>query len=183
MSLLLKSKIDLGESLNLKIILIISLLFAANCSGTVAEQVALNKPMENKLESFKPYSVTLSVADIEKTANWYVEKLGFKIVQRKSYPEFNTSLIFTEKNGFRVELIKDENAVAGAKRPDPPAHSSIHGVSQFAFETDDVLALKQELTAREVSIAWEFENAELGVKFLFIRDPEGNLIQFLQRLK
>ncbi|HLM61133.1 MAG TPA: VOC family protein, partial [Pyrinomonadaceae bacterium] len=152
-------------------------------SGTVAEQVALNKPMENKLESFKPYSITLSVADIEKTAKWYVEKLGFKIVQRKSYPEFNTSLIFTEKNGFRIELIKDGNATSGTKRADPPAHTSIHSISQFAFETDDVLSLKQELLERDVPIAWEFENAELGVRFLFVRDPEGNLIQFLQRLK
>jgi catechol 2,3-dioxygenase-like lactoylglutathione lyase family enzyme len=169
--------------LNPKLILIVSLLFAANCGGTVAEKVAPNKPMGNKLESFKPYSFTLSVADIEKSANWYVEKLGFKIVQRKSYPEFNTSLIFTEKNGFRIELIKDGNAASGTKRADPPAHTSIHGISQFAFETDDVLSLKQELLERDVPIAWEFENAELGVRFLFVRDPEGNLIQFLQRLK
>jgi catechol 2,3-dioxygenase-like lactoylglutathione lyase family enzyme len=167
----------------LKIVIILLLLIAASCSGTVAEKVALAKPMGNKLESFKPYSVTLSVSDVEATANWYVEKLGFKIVQRKNYPEFNTSLIFTEKNGFRVELIKDGNAASGTKRNDPPAHTSIHGVSQFAFETEDVLALKQELVGRGVPITWEFENAELGVKFLFIRDPEGNLIQFLQRLK
>ena len=167
----------------LKIVIILLLLNAASCSGTVAEKVAPAKPMGNKLEFFKPYSVTLSVYDVEATANWYVEKLGFKIVQRKSYPEFNTSLIFTEKNGFRVELIKDGNAASGTKRADPPAHTSIHGISQFAFETDDVLSLKQELLERDVPIAWEFENAELGVRFLFVRDPEGNLIQFLQRLK
>ncbi len=35
---------------------------------------------------------------------------------------------------------------------------------------------------REVDIEWEFANKELGAKFLFIRDPEGNLIQFLERL-
>lgn len=169
--------------MKIKILLIISFLLLANCNGRVAEKVEPVKSMENKLESFKPYSVTLSVNDIEKSANWYVEKLGFKIVQRKSYPEFNTSLIFTEKNGFRVELIKDGKAASGVKRSDPPAHTSIHGISQFAFETDDIPTLKQELAERDVAITWEFENAELGVKFLFIRDPEGNLIQFLQRSK
>jgi hypothetical protein len=87
----------LGERLNPKLILIVSLLFTANCGGAVAEKVAPNKPMENKLESFKPYSVTLSVADIEKSANWYVEKLGFKIVQRKSYPEFNFNFLRQNK--------------------------------------------------------------------------------------
>ncbi|MCC5647526.1 VOC family protein [Nostoc sp. CHAB 5824] len=139
--------------------------------------------MDNKLSSFKPYSVTLSVADIEASANWYVEKLGFKIIQDKSYPEFNTALIFTEKNGFRVELIKDGRAVSGVQRSNPPVHTSIHGVSQFAFETDDVNKLKQELIERGVPITWEFENEELGVRFIFIRDLEGNLIQFLQQLR
>ncbi len=139
--------------------------------------------MDNKLSSFKPYSVTLSVADIQASANWYVEKLGFKVMQHKSYPEFNTTLIFTEKNDFCVELIKDGSAVSGVQRSDPPAHTSIHGVSQFAFETDDVITLKQELIERGVPIIWEFENKELGGRFIFIRDLEGNLIQFLQWLR
>lgn len=135
------------------------------------------------LSSLRPYAVTLSVADLETLANWYVAKLDFAIVQRKSYPEFNTALVFLEKNGFRVELIKDGNAGAGVRRADPPAHTAVHGVSQFAFETTDVVALKQELLERGVPITWEFANDELGVSFIFIRDPEGNLIQCLQRLK
>ena len=42
---------------------------------------------------------------------------------------------------------------------------------------------KEELRERGVPITWEFANDELGVSFIFIRDPEGNLIQCLQRLK
>jgi methylmalonyl-CoA/ethylmalonyl-CoA epimerase len=134
------------------------------------------------LSSLRPYAVTLSIADLEALANWYVTKLGFAVVQRKSYPEFNTAVVFLEKNGFRVELIKDGKAVTGVHRQDPPAHTAVHGISQFAFETADVAALKQELRERGVPITWEFANDELGVSFLFIRDLEGNLIQFLQRL-
>ena len=134
------------------------------------------------LSSFTPYAVTLSVADIDKLTTWYVDTLGFTVAQRKQYPEFNTSLVFLEKNGFRVELIKDGNAVRGVQRADPPAHTAFHGVSQFAFQTTDIRALKQELLDHGVPITWEFANDELGVSFIFIRDPEGNLIQFLQRL-
>ncbi len=135
------------------------------------------------LSSFTPYAVTLSVADVDTLTAWYVDKLGFTVAQRKQYPEFNTSLVFLEKNSFRVELIKDGNAVRGVQRADPPAHTAFHGVSQFAFQTTDLRALKQELLDRNVPITWEFANDELGVSFLFIRDPEGNLIQFLQRLE
>ena len=91
--------------------------------------------------------------------------------------------MFLEKNGFRGELIRDANARADALRPDPPAHTSRPGVSQFAFETDDLAAVRRALEARGVAITWEFENADLGVRFLFVRDPEGTLVQFLERLR
>jgi methylmalonyl-CoA/ethylmalonyl-CoA epimerase len=136
------------------------------------------------LKKVKPYSITFSVTNIDLLTNWYVEKLGFKVVQKKSYPQFKTSLAFLELNGYRVELIKDDNAKDTVKlRPDPPAHTSIHGQSQFCLYTDNLDGLEKELTARQIKIIWKFQNKELNVKFLFIRDPENNLIQFLQRLK
>jgi catechol 2,3-dioxygenase-like lactoylglutathione lyase family enzyme len=103
-------------------------------------------------------------------------------MKRKAYPQFQTSLIFLELNGFRVELIKDDNAKPGTKHPDPPAHTAVTGVAQFCFQTDDLAGVQAQLEQRGVRILFPFQNEDLGVKFLFIRDPEGNLIQFLQRL-
>jgi catechol 2,3-dioxygenase-like lactoylglutathione lyase family enzyme len=135
------------------------------------------------LSSIVPYAVTMSVQDIDASARWYVEKLGFREVQRKNYPEFKTSLVFLELNGYRVELIQDGNATSGATRPDPPAHTATYGISQFAFRTTDLSQVRAELVQRSVPIVWEFENSDLGARFLFIRDVNGNLIQFLQSLK
>lgn len=158
--------------------------FAALTATAASAQEGKVAPVsQSALESFRPYAVTLSVTDLEGTARWYREKLGFQEVKRKSYPEFATSLVFLEKNGFQVELIRDENARADAPRPDPPAHTSRTGVSQFAFETDDLAAVRAALEARRVAIVWQFENADLGVRFLFVRDPEGTLIQFIERLR
>jgi catechol 2,3-dioxygenase-like lactoylglutathione lyase family enzyme len=135
------------------------------------------------LSQVKPYSVTFSVSDLARTSAWYIDKLGFKEVQHKSYPEFKTELRFLELNGYRVELIKDGNAKPGIIRPTPPAQTAFLGPSQFCFYTTDVEAIKQELKQRDVPIAWEFSNDDLNAHFIFIRDPEGNFIQFLQRLK
>jgi catechol 2,3-dioxygenase-like lactoylglutathione lyase family enzyme len=137
---------------------------------------------ESMIDAVKPYSVTLSVSNLAETAKWYEQKLGFKEVKSKDYPEFSTALIFLELNGFRVELIKDGNARSGITRLDPPKHTASWGISQFAFETRNLAALKSELAAKDVKIVWEFENADLGARFLFVRDPAGNLIQFLQKL-
>lgn len=91
-------------------------------------------------------------------------------------------MIFLELNGFRVELIEDGSAKNSLVRPDPPAHTSYSGISQFAFETTNIKAIENALKTKEVKIVRQFENADLGVEFLFIRDPEDNLIQFLERL-
>ena len=80
----------------------------------------------------KPYSVTFSVANIEKSAGWYQDILGFRQTSSKDYPEFKTRLIFLERDGFRIELISDGNAKPGVKRPDPPAHTAFLGPSQVA---------------------------------------------------
>lgn len=136
----------------------------------------------NPLETVRPQAVTMSVPELDPAVRWYSEKLGFQEIQRKSYPEFKTSLAFLELNGYRVELIEDGNSQPGVRRTDPPGHTAIQGISQFSFLTTDLAGVRSELVCRGVSITWEFENAELGVKFLFIRDLNGNLIQYIQKL-
>jgi catechol 2,3-dioxygenase-like lactoylglutathione lyase family enzyme len=144
------------------------------------EFAGMNNP--SALSQVLPHAVTMSVPDIEAGIKWYTEKLGFKVVKRKSYPEFQTSLVFMALNGYNVELIQDGNAKPTPLRPDPPAHTSTYGITQFQFRTTDLAAVKKELIAKQIPIVWEFENQELGAKFLVIRDLNGNLIFFLQPL-
>jgi catechol 2,3-dioxygenase-like lactoylglutathione lyase family enzyme len=139
-------------------------------------------PASAPLLDIKPYAITMSVPNIETTAEWYGEILGFKIDKTKSYPEFKTRLAFLEREGFSVELIEDAAAKPGPVRPDAPAHTAIHGFSQFMFQTTDLAKVKAALAAKGIPIHFEFENAELGVRFFFIRDPNMNLITFVQRL-
>jgi methylmalonyl-CoA/ethylmalonyl-CoA epimerase len=134
------------------------------------------------LLDIRPYAITMSVPNIETAAAWYDEVLGFKVEKTKSYPEFGTRLAFMVRDGFRVELIEDSKAKPGPTRPDAPAHTGTHGISQFMFGTDDLAEVKKRLVEKKVPIHFEFENAELGVRFFFIRDPNQNLIAFVQRL-
>jgi catechol 2,3-dioxygenase-like lactoylglutathione lyase family enzyme len=141
----------------------------------------MNEPV-GTLASATAYSVTITVADIERATSWYEDKLGFREVGRKEYPEFGTKLRFLALHGWRVELIEDRTARAAEVRPDPPKHTGWYGVSQFCLQTTDLESVKQELKTIDIPIVWEFQNADLGVHFVFIRDPDGNLIQYLQRI-
>lgn len=153
-------------------------VFAALTGASVASA----QQKETTLQ-LKPYSVTISVIDIEHVAKWYERVLGFQRISAKQYPQFKTSLIFLANNGFRVELIADGNAKKGLRRADPPAHTATTGVSQFAFEVADIDDAHARLTAEGVDFAWELQRyPDLGVAFFFVRDPEGNLVQFVQKV-
>ncbi|HAA31439.1 MAG TPA: hypothetical protein DCE56_31670, partial [Cyanobacteria bacterium UBA8553] len=77
----------------------------------------------NALSTVQPYAVTISVPNLDEAANWYSERLGFREVQRKDYPELQTSLAFLELNGYRIELIENDNAQPNVARPAPPRHT------------------------------------------------------------
>ena len=58
------------------------------------------------------------------------------------------------------------------------------GVSQFAFEVDDLNEVHAELAEKGAIFVWEMQHySYLGVSFFFVRDSEGNLVQFIQRLR
>jgi methylmalonyl-CoA/ethylmalonyl-CoA epimerase len=135
------------------------------------------------LPNLRPYAFTMSVPNIQTAAKWYSDTLGFKVEQTKNYPEFKTKLAFLEREGFRIELIEDANAKPGLVRADAPAHTATHGFSQFIFQTSDLSVVKKTMADKGVPIHFEFENAELKIRIFFVRDPNGNLIAFLQRLQ
>jgi len=68
--------------------------------------------------------------------------LGFQKVAEKDYPEFKTSLVFLELNGYRVKLIKDGNAKSGQVVRDVP----------LCLLTTNLDGIKTELQNNGVSI-------------------------------
>lgn len=132
--------------------------------------------------ALKPYAVTLSVSDFDGLIRWYCDKLDFRLVKEKHYPEFGTSLVLLELNGFHVELIKDVESSLSPQKALPPAHTRLQGLTQFSFISEDIDAVRAGLNERDILITWEFSNQELGLAFIFIQDPEDNLIQFMQKI-
>jgi len=155
-------------------------------AGLLVTAMTLASPAQTGKEvsfALKPYAVTLSVGDVERMTRWYQNTLGFRPVSAKDYPEFKTRLVFLERDGFRIELIEDARSKAGPERADPPGHTALRGVSQFAFEVGNIETTKQQLGERGAEFVWDLQRyPDLGVAFLFVRDPEGNLIQFVERL-
>tara|TARA_X000000950_G_C13661178_1_gene555973 strand:+ start:193 stop:759 length:567 start_codon:yes stop_codon:yes gene_type:complete len=130
------------------------------------------------------FSVTLSVQDIERTVAWYVEAFGFEVDRKNVFEKFGTTVITVkggEGSGIRIEFLKDEK-FKSFKRPNPPGHSPLQGVSQIQFFVDNLKSFVEKVKKRgDIEIAWDFVDIKaLRMKHFFIRDPEGNLIQFTE---
>lgn len=122
--------------------------------------------------------VALSVADIDASARWYVEKLGLRVVHQ-SPPEQAVGVRILEGNGVIIEMLK---MPAAGPHPNPSESQLVHGIFKAGFLVgayDELLAM---LRARGVAIAHGPFPARPGQRANFIiRDNAGNMLQFFQK--
>ena len=125
--------------------------------------------------------VSLAVKDLEATARWYRDNLGFQETLRREFPEYGTRIVFLEANGVVIELIEDQKWRA-IDRPNPPQHTTIQGVSQIRFKVQNIEQVVERVKSRpDIQIAWDLIVVEdIGFKEFFIRDNEGNILQFAE---
>jgi predicted enzyme related to lactoylglutathione lyase len=164
------------------LIILLSLGFAvlAQAPGAINEKLA---------KSIKPSLVAISVANVDETANWYQDNLGFLVKEKKDFPQYSLRLAFLELNGFEIELVEDKKSISlGAIQrhlPEADDEAKIQGFVKLAFTVEDVEALATRLKNRGVKFQVELakSNRQEGVKFFIVRDNSGNWLQFLGKSK
>ena len=124
----------------------------------------------------------IAVANLEESIRWYCDILGFRVMQQHDFAEFHAKLAFLESNGIEIELVESENCTQLRRLNPPIEHVRVQGISQLSFRVhriEEALSWAQE---HSIEIALDLVNAEpLQLKAFFIRDNEGNLIEFIER--
>ncbi|MGH3780034.1 MAG: VOC family protein [Pseudonocardiaceae bacterium] len=131
---------------------------------------------------FRLFYVTISTPNIDRAVMWYREKLGYQVYTRKDFPEFGTRIAVLEVGDFRLEILEQKDAVPmGIPRHDPPDHTNVHGISQFAVLVENLDEKIAELRQRDVATVWvKRVDYDLKLSFQFIKDCDGNLIQLVE---
>jgi catechol 2,3-dioxygenase-like lactoylglutathione lyase family enzyme len=121
-----------------------------------------------------------SVADIEAVTKFYVEVLDFKVV--KDVPLGEAMHFRWLRNGNQgIELVQMANSAPGPERGTPPAHLMVRGPGQLMLQVQDIEATKAALLAKGVTPSVDITNvAPLGIKVMFVNDPEGNPIEIVE---
>jgi catechol 2,3-dioxygenase-like lactoylglutathione lyase family enzyme len=158
-------------------------LVAGTFAAVGAALVAV-APATAQAPALKHFMVAVSVKDLKAETDFYVDKLGFKLVKDVSVGGGRVFFRWLELGNERLELIHSPTAVdSNPVRGKPTAHAGLHGYTHFTMETTNLEKTKAALIAKGVTLAVDVtEVKDLGIKAIYVTDPEGNAVEIIQRV-
>ena len=138
------------------------------------------------VEDLSAHHYGVTVTDLDRAVEFYGEKLGFDVLDRftVSGSEFETAVglddaagrfAHLDAGGARVELVEydpegEESRGDEVNRP---------GVKHLGFAVSDLDGLYDDLSD-DVETVSEPQTTSSGTRILFLRDPEGNLVEVVE---
>jgi catechol 2,3-dioxygenase-like lactoylglutathione lyase family enzyme len=131
-------------------------------------------------QDIRRLSVCLSVADLDVSLAWYQDVLGFRTRKVVPFPDLDARVAFVEAGDFRFELVQTL-ASTSVERPEPPGHTAVRGLTQLTLYVRRLDPVLERLAARNVDPAMPpVTVGALGIRAFFVRDADGNLIEFIE---
>ena len=127
--------------------------------------------------------IGIMVNDIQKSVEFYTDVLGFSVSRKIEMTEVGLSVVFVEKNGSKIELMKcrDKNV---PKRSDVAklklGGNSLPISDHISFSVDYIEDTVTELKGKGVVFNLEPVQLEGGMKLTSFKDPNGVLIELVE---
>ena len=125
--------------------------------------------------SYRVDHIQLRGPDPRKTAQWYVQHVGARILgEEEARPGFLV---------IRLDLGGTSFHVSGSPtgQPLPQGTTDFHwGLEHFGLETDDLEGTVARLQAAGVEVLRPITASSRGTRFAFVRAPDDVLLEFVQ---
>lgn len=127
--------------------------------------------------------VGLNVGDLAAMTRWYAAALALEVEFEFGLPQFAfTGVMLRSPRGYRLELLAREGSVVGMQAGSPVDAALTRGFGHLALDVADVDAEYAGLLAAGASDRMSPRpSPEPGVRMAYVADPEGNLIELLDR--
>ena len=126
--------------------------------------------------------VGLTVADLGTMTAWYGEAFDLATEFEFQLPGVAFRGVMLRGNGFRVELLVRDGNVAGLQASSPVEAALTRGFGHIAFDVPEVDLAYDRLLALGASDRMSPRpSPEPGVRMAYVADPEGNLVELLDR--
>ena len=117
---------------------------------------------------FNIWHVALSVKDLEKSMEFYCQKMGFELLGLDEQESKKQAFVEIQKGGFTLELFQLKDPVSQAKLPD-----------HIAFNCKDLKKYREYLIANGLQPP-EILDFDNGVSQLRLKDPDGVELEVFQ---
>ncbi|WP_040167877.1 VOC family protein [Microbacterium gorillae] len=128
--------------------------------------------------------VGLSVADLDAQRDWYAAALGLVPTEPGGIPALGLQVVFlVDPDGtWALELLHRPGSQPGLQAASAPEAVLTQGFGHICLRVADVEELFGRLTAAGATpIMPPGPSPVSGVRMAFVADPEGNLIEMLDR--
>jgi lactoylglutathione lyase len=118
--------------------------------------------------------VAIKVVDLDRSLDFYVNKLGFAEMMRLYNDKGETWLVY-----LRITDTQYLEVFPGAENDRAPGWNA-NGMNHMCLEVDDIQALLKELDAVGIPLLLPYKIALDGNPQAWIEDPDGNRIELMQ---
>ena len=127
--------------------------------------------------------VGINVADLPAMRDWYVDALGLEVEFEFALEQFEFSgAMLRSSDGYRVELLHRIGNAEGIQVQRPLDAALTRGLGHLALTVDDLEGSHRDLLAAGAGERMPpSQSPEPGVRIAFVADPEGNLIELVDR--
>jgi lactoylglutathione lyase len=127
--------------------------------------------------------VGLSVADLAAAETFYGRAFGFaRELAFELSPHPVRGAMLVHGSGMRLELFEHRRSSGGIRAETPIAALATRGYGHFALAALDIgPVFERALAAGARCVKEPGPSPEPGVRFAFLADPEGNLIELVER--
>jgi catechol 2,3-dioxygenase-like lactoylglutathione lyase family enzyme len=126
--------------------------------------------------------VGLTVADLDAMTRWYCAAFGLDVEFEFALAHVAFRGAVLRGAGYRIELLHRDGSVPGLQAANPVEAALTRGFGHIAFDVPDVDAsYRTLLDAGAAERMSPRPSPEPGVRMAYVADPEGNLVELLDR--
>lgn len=127
--------------------------------------------------------VGLNVADLHAMTAWYAAAFGLEVEFEFALDQLDfRGAMLRSPEGWRIELLHRDGNVAGLQATSPVEAALTRGFGHLALDVPDVDSAYDKLLAAGATDRMSPRpSPEPGVRMAYVADPEGNLVELLDR--